>query len=146
MEIFQLDDDGALFVSSDIDDWSEIASRGIGVVVDMDGSVDAVPEDEDRYLYVYYPIPDLDLPNLDKLHAVARLVAGVTGREKTLVHCQLGYNRSCLVAGLALTYLGMTGAEAMAHVRAIRSGALFNEVFAEYLETQPSRSLRATNG
>jgi protein-tyrosine phosphatase len=46
----------------------------------------------------------------------------------------MGFNRSALVAGLILVHLGMSGAEAVAHLRRCRPGALFNEVFARYLE------------
>jgi hypothetical protein len=38
------------------------------------------------------------------------------------------------VAGLILVHMGMSGAEAVAHLRRCRPGALFNAVFAEYLE------------
>jgi protein-tyrosine phosphatase len=50
-----------------------------------------------------------------------------------LSHCTSGFNRSALVAGLILTELGATGAEALARIRARRPGALFNETFADYL-------------
>ena len=55
-------------------------------------------------LYVYFPIRDVDLPDLNKLHALAKLGARlVANGEKVLTHCGLGFNRSALVAGLALS-------------------------------------------
>ena len=45
----------------------------------------------------------------------------------------VGFNRSGLMAGLILIELGMPGAEAVARLRAKRPGALFNEMFADYL-------------
>ena len=38
-----------------------------------------------------------------------------------------------LLAGLILMYLGMEGPEVVAHLRKKRPGALFNQVFADYL-------------
>jgi protein-tyrosine phosphatase len=45
----------------------------------------------------------------------------------------MGFNRSALLAGLILRYLGMSGPEVVEHLRQRRPGALFNEVFAAYL-------------
>ena len=89
-------------------------------------------------LYVYFPIFDDGLPDLNKLHAVARLGARlVANGEKVLAHCGMGFNRSALVAGLVLTYLGMKGEDAVALLREKRPGALFNENFAVYLAALP---------
>jgi protein-tyrosine phosphatase len=49
----------------------------------------------------------------------------------------MGFNRSALVAGLVLTYLGMKGDDAVALVREKRPGALFNDKFAAYLAALP---------
>lgn len=141
MEFFQVNHTATLFVSSDIDNWEEISLRNITVIVDMDGLIDNIPTKPDHFLYLYYPIYDEQLPDLDKLHAIARMVAYLSTREVTLVHCQMGFNRSCLVMGVALTYLGYTGRQALEHLRAIRPGALFNEYFATYLEQLPAGSL-----
>jgi protein-tyrosine phosphatase len=86
-------------------------------------------------LYLYFPIFDEELPDLVKLHGVARLAASLVQRgHKVLSHCGLGFNRSALVAGLALMYLGMEGPAVVAHLRQKRPGALFNQVFANYLQ------------
>jgi protein-tyrosine phosphatase len=45
----------------------------------------------------------------------------------------MGFNRSALMAGVILTYLGMKGPEAVELIRQRRPGALFNENFASYL-------------
>ena len=137
MEIVQADEEGRLFLSSDIDDWDELHRRGISVIVDLDHTLDAVPADPDRFLYIYYPFEDQELPDLRKLHAVSRMAASLTAHERVLVHCRMGYNRSALVVGIALTYLGRSGTEAMDHLRSIRPGALFNDTFAAYLEDLP---------
>ena len=89
-------------------------------------------------LYVYFPICDADLPDLNKLHALAKLGARlVVNGEKVLAHCGMGFNRSALVAGLVLTYLGMKGEDAVALLGEKRPGALFNENFADYLTALP---------
>jgi hypothetical protein len=41
------------------------------------------------------------------------------------------------MAGLILVYLGMSGAEALALLRSKRPGALYNEIFADYLASIP---------
>ena len=88
--------------------------------------------------YVYFPICDEGLPDLNKLHAMAKLGARlVANGEKVLAHCGMGFNRSVLVAGLVLTYLGMKGEDAVALLREKRPGALFNENFAAYLTALP---------
>ena len=53
----------------------------------------------------------------------------------------MGLNRSALVAGLVLTYLGMKGEDAVALLREKRPGALFNENFAAYLAALPCNTM-----
>jgi protein-tyrosine phosphatase len=144
MELVAINREGTLFVSGEIDDWSEIRSRGIDTVVDMDGDVDpGVPEGPGEVLYVYYPIRDNELPDLRKLEAVGRMVAElVSVKHRVLVHCRMGFNRSNLVIATALTYLGMCGSEALEHLRSCRPGALYNENFAEHVSRLPARRAR----
>ena len=135
MDLFCIDDGGCLFISPRIDDWQFLDAHDISVVIDLEGDLDSgVPTVPDRVLYLYFPIFDEDLPNLDKLHAVARLGASLvqTG-HKVLSHCGMGFNRSALVAGLILVHLDLTGEEAFVLLRRQRPGALFNDVFASYL-------------
>ncbi len=120
-ELTQIDDAGRLFLSGSIEDWRPVHDRG-------------VPTAADSFLYVYLPIHDGDLPNLERLHAVGRLGADLVGRGHCLLsHCGMGLNRSALVAALVLMHAGMTGPQAVERLRARRPGALFNEVFANYL-------------
>ncbi|MFY9345181.1 MAG: dual specificity protein phosphatase family protein [Planctomycetota bacterium] len=134
-ELTQIDDAGRLFLSGAIEDWRRVHDRGVTVVVDLEGDVDhGVPTAADSFLYVYLPIHDGDLPNLERLHAVGRLGADLVGKgHKLLSHCGMGLNRSALVAALVLMHQGMTGPQAVERLRARRAGALFNEVFANYL-------------
>ena len=141
MELVAVNTAGTFFVSGDIEGWDEVLARGVDTVVDLDGYIDAgLPEIPNRILYVYYPILDEDLPCLRKLEAVGRLVADlVESAHVVLVHCRMGLNRSNLVVATALTYLGMTGEEAVLHLRGLQAGALFNETFAGHVRTLPCR-------
>jgi hypothetical protein len=135
-ELVQVDDAGRLFLSGSIEDWRPVHDCGITVVIDLEGDLDhGVPTAADAFLYVYLPIHDGALPNLDRLHAVARLAADLVAKShRVLSHCGMGLNRSALVAGLILMFGGMTASAAVARLRERRPGALFNEAFAHYLQ------------
>ena len=139
MELFQIDDDGRLFISPAIDCWDAAATCGIDVVIDLDGGLDAcIPTQSDHCLYIYFPIDDDNekMPSLTKLRAIARLAASlIADGHRVLSHCGMGFNRSALVAGLILVELGMPGAQAVERLRARRSGALYNDGFAAFLES-----------
>ena len=134
-QVTQVDDAGRLFISPVIHDWTALSSRGIDTIIDLEGGLDiGVPTVPNQILYVYFPILDEDLPNLEKLHAVAALVGQ---GHRVLSHCGMGFNRSALVAGLILNRLGMRGPQVVRQLRARRAGALFNEHFARHLEALP---------
>jgi len=139
MNTFCIDEGGCLFISPRIDDWQLLEEHGISTVIDLEGGLDdGVPSAPNHVLYLYYPIFDEDLPDLDKLKAVARLGSSlIQAGHKVLSHCGMGFNRSALVAGLILVHLGMSGEEAYQLLRSKRPGALFNEVFANYLRGLP---------
>ncbi|MBZ0150557.1 MAG: dual specificity protein phosphatase family protein [Planctomycetes bacterium] len=137
-EITQVDDGGRLFLSGSIENWQAVHERGISVVIDLEGDVDhGVPTAADQFLYIYLPIHDGDLPNLDRLRAVATLGADLVAKgHRVLSHCGMGLNRSALVAALILMQHGMPAARAVAQLRERRPGALFNDVFANWLLAQ----------
>ncbi len=141
MDIVPVNPAETLFVSGDIREWEPIRALHINVVVDMDGDVDrGVPQSPDSIFYVYHPIRDEDLPNLVQIEALGRLVADlVTAGHRVLVHCRMGLNRSALVIATALTYMGLSGHEALADLRRRRPGSLFNEAFAAWVDTLPPR-------
>ena len=142
MELFQVDNDGRLFISPAIDEWSCIANAGIDVVIDLEGGLDeCIPTDINHCLYVYFPIADDDegLPPLTKLRAVARLGASlISDGHRVLSHCGMGFNRSALVAGLILVELGVPGPQVVEQLQRRRPGALFNDRFAEFLRSATS--------
>ncbi|HSK76980.1 MAG TPA: dual specificity protein phosphatase [Thermoanaerobaculia bacterium] len=136
MDIICLDNAGCLYLSPKITDWKHLDDYEITVVIDLEGELDhGVPTIPNHILYIYFPIYDEDLPDMAKLLAVARLGASlVRSGHRVLSHCGMGFNRSALVAGLILMDMGMSGPEVVSHLRSKRPGALFNEVFARYLE------------
>ncbi len=136
MELYRVHDDN-LFISPVITCWDTLAELGVDVVIDLEGDIDhGVPTIADRWLYVYFPIHDEELPNLNKLRAIALMGAELTRQgHGVLSHCGMGFNRSALLAGLIMHELGMEGPEIVEQIRARRPGALFNPVFAEHLET-----------
>lgn len=140
MDVIALDDKCRLFLSPGIDDWKPVEEHAISAVIDLDGDLDlGIPTVPNHMVYVYFPIYDEDLPNLSKLHAVAKMGAGlIKSGERVLAHCGMGLNRSALMAGLILTYLGMRGVDAVNLLRQKRPGALFNDNFAEYLASLPA--------
>jgi hypothetical protein len=135
MQFFQVDDDGRLFISPAIREWDPVASLGIDTVIDMDGGLDdCIPTTPEGCLYVYFPIYDEELPPLTRLHAVATLGAElIRGGHRILSHCGMGFNRSALVAAMIMHKMGTPGHETVSRIRARRPGALFNEVFADFL-------------
>lgn len=137
MEVVQLDENGRLFLSPHIDDWEVLHEHGVTAVIDLDGDLDeGVPTMPNSMLYIYFPIYDDDLPDLAKLHAIARMGASlIEGGHRVLSHCGMGLNRSALMAGLILTYLGMRGDHAVQLLQERRPGALYNENFAAYLQS-----------
>jgi protein-tyrosine phosphatase len=141
MTLFQVDDEGRLFISPVIEDWSVVTDHQIDVVIDLEGGLDdCVPTIPGSCLYVYFPIFDEDLPDSARLDAVAMMGAHlVRNGHRVLSHCGMGFNRSALIAGRILHHLGMPGADVVTRLRERRPGALFNDVFAEHLLSLPPR-------
>ena len=141
MTLFQVDDEGRLFISPVIEDWDALARHNIDVVIDMEGGLDeCIPTRPGSCLYVYFPIYDEDLPDPVRLDAVAMMGAHlVRSGHRVLSHCGMGFNRSALVAGRILHHLGMPGVDVVTRLRERRPGALFNDRFAEHLLGLPTR-------
>jgi protein-tyrosine phosphatase len=139
---YQVDDAGQLYISPVIHEWSSVAALGIDTVIDLEGGLDdCIPDTPDGCLYLYFPISDDNLPSLSRLEAVANFGADlIASGHRILSHCGMGFNRSALVAGVILGKLGMPGPQIVERIRGRRPGALFNEVFAEYLRSLPLRT------
>ena len=136
MEVTAIDDEMRLFVSSHIDDWSGIDEHGISVVVDLEMRLDAgIPSADGTRLYLYYPFQDESVPDATMIQPLAAFLAQLHGAgHRVLVHCSMGLNRSPLVAGVVLHYLGWKGCDAVERSRERRPGALFNPHYSSYLE------------
>ena len=138
-KLYQIDDDGLLFISPVIKDWSILEAQGIDTVIDMEGGLDeCIPTMPGKCLYIYFPIEDEELPSLTRLDAVAALGAQlIENGHRVLSHCGMGFNRSALVAGRILHRLGMPGPQVVERLRERRAGALFNQIFASHLIELP---------
>jgi protein-tyrosine phosphatase len=136
MDVTPIDDEQRLFVSSRIDDWSQIDQHGISVVVDLEMRLDAgIPSGDGTRLYLYYPFEDNSVPDPTMIQPLAAFLAVLYGTgHRVLVHCSMGLNRSPLVAGVVLHHLGWSGRDAVERLRERRPGALFNEHYSGYLE------------
>lgn len=149
-KITQIDEKGQLFVSGDLQNWGKILENKINVIFDLDGDIDEVipkykPQQAANLVYVYFPFEDskekLSDLHLKKLHEIAKFGANmIENGYNVLSHCAMGHNRSVLLAGVILTYLGMTGDEAVKVLQGKREGALYNHHFYNYL-----KSLQTTN-
>lgn len=137
VNFYRVDDEGKLFISPAIREWTPLADLGIDTVIDMDAGLDeCIPTTPEGCLYIYFPIYDEELPTMTRLDAVGTLGAQlIRSGHRVLSHCGMGFNRSALVAGVILNKLGVPGAEIVARIRERRPGALFNNVFANYLAT-----------
>src|SRR5215831_9545040 len=115
MDLVPLDEQRQLFISPSIDEWKSIEDHGITAVIDLDSDLDlGIPTIPNHILYIYFPIFDEDLPDLTKLHTVARLKARLMANsEKVLAHYSMDFNKSALIARLMLTYLGMKSENAI---------------------------------
>jgi protein-tyrosine phosphatase len=140
MKVFCLEETGCLFLSPRIEDWKYVEEHEITVVIDLEVDIDlGIPTMPNHILYLYFPIYDEELPDMTKLHAVARMAASlVQAGHRVLSHCGMGFNRSALLAGLILVYMGMEGSRTVELLRSRRPGALFNQVFADYLRSLPA--------
>jgi len=140
MTLFQVDDDGRLFISPIIEDWAALAAHQIDVVIDLEGGLDqCIPTLPGSCLYIYFPIYDEELPDRVRLDAVAMMGAHlVRNGHRVLSHCGMGFNRSALIAGRILHHLGMPGPAVVDRLRERRPGALFNEIFAAHLTSLQS--------
>jgi hypothetical protein len=140
MRCYQVDEAGRLYISPVLDEWASVSALGIDTVIDLEGGLDEwIPTTPEECLYLYFPIYDENLPSLTRLEAVAVFGASlIAAGHRVLCHCGLGFNRSALVAGVILHKLGVPGAQAVEQIRSRRPGALFNEVFANYLVSLPA--------
>lgn len=123
-------------------DFAWVRSAGITAVVDI-ADADAHPPADavEGLVYLKSPLVDGDdVPAPALTLRLAALVAGlISDGYRVLVHCTFGRNRSGLLASLIVReVLGVSGAEALAHVQERRAGTVNNEGFADWLRSLPA--------
>lgn len=122
-------------------DFAWVRRTGIDVVLDV-ADPDAYPPADQISGLTYLKCPLVDdqaVPEPGLTLRLAGLVAGlVQDGHQALVHCTFGRNRSGLMATLVVReLLGLSGAEALAHVQSRRDRAANNEAFADWLRALP---------
>ena len=102
-------------------DLQELPARG----VPLDGSV----------MYVHWPIDDGAMPDLAMLDAIERAAcAYIASGGRVVTMCAQGRNRSGLVSAVIVASVSaVSGADAVARVRARVPEALGNEAFVAWL-------------
>ena len=125
-------------------DFTWVREAGIRAVVDLSDADSVAPAGElDGLVYLKAPLADgAAVPDPPLVLRLAALVAGLRDEGyRVLVHCGFGRNRSGLLAALVVREaLGVSGAEALAHVQARRRRAVNNEAFADWLRSLPAPS------
>ncbi len=133
--------DGHLWIGGAPVDYAWARACGIDVVVDVsDPDQQPDPRDVQDLDYRKCPLTDGDeLPDEEQVAELVRhVVDSVRNGRRVLVHCSFGKNRSGFVVTLAVReLLGVTGAEAVTHVRSRRHRAVNNKTFAAYVESLP---------
>jgi hypothetical protein len=115
--------------------WASVDDAGISLLVSLIGPASDLDRIDGR-LTITWPIEDTDtLPDMRIAIEIAHFIAGEIRHGKhVLVSCQRGLNRASLITALVLADLHhCTHAEAAAHIRSVRPGALSNVVFSRYL-------------
>jgi hypothetical protein len=125
-----------LFQGSQIstrEDVEKVRDLKIKTIIDLEGGFDPPMCFLDFYLY--WPISDVPwLPDLEDLFSVAVFsVHFINIKERVLVHCKQGLNRSGLVCGRIMSLTGWRGTEILKVINEKIPGALWNPIFREYI-------------
>ena len=119
--------------------WDEVLQHEIGFVIALAPGLPMPPPAE--LPYMYWPIHDGPLPDIEMLAVVARCAEQALRADKrVLIHCAEGINRSSLVVGVILNVaFGLSGRAVVTAITNVVPNALANTVFREYLETLEHR-------
>jgi hypothetical protein len=130
-------------------DFEWVRRTGIDLIVDLADADSVAPAaDVDGLTYLKCPLVDgSELPSPTLTLGLAELVADlVRDGRRALIHCTFGRNRSGLLATLVVRdLLGLSGADALAHVQAHREGTVNNEDFARWLRSLPAPAAAAAS-
>lgn len=123
-----------LYQSPLIENWGEILSTDINVVIDLEGTPDKeVPK---NIIYISWAIEDGPLPDTNILWGIATFAAQmVKNGYKVLSHCVGGYNRSGLMNACIIKKLNpnLRGEQIIELIRTSRPGALSNPTFIDFI-------------
>ena len=123
-----------LYQSGRIHDSKELRAHGIKCVIDLEGGFDGIQDPDALTFYLYHPIIDGDLPNMELVHQCAQFARLCIQRQiPVLSHCFMGLNRASLLTGCILYYLGLRGVEAVKIIQEKVPGSLSNTNFMKYL-------------
>jgi len=101
-------------------DW--LAEMGVTALVSLTRERPPSPPDIELF---HVPIPDMESPSLDTLHAVVSFMRSVVEEGgKVIVHCRAGLGRTGTTLAAYLVSDGMDAAKAIARVRALRPGSI----------------------
>jgi broad-specificity NMP kinase len=116
---------------------SELQRLRVNIIVNLWNIPDILLKDEIPYYY-HLPIPDSTIKDSQLLlHTVKEVAQLIKNGGNAIVHCHAGRNRSGLFnALLCMNLLGMSGTEAIEHVRKRRPNALANENFVKFILEQ----------
>jgi len=123
-----------LFQSGIIVSSSLLSRFHFGLVIDLEGGFDRPSLAKNITSYLYWPISDGLLPDIQILHQVSSFGAFFIKQEKNvLVHCFFGYNRSSLLTGVIMSKLGYSGDFIVKKIKDKIPLSLSNHAFLNYL-------------
>jgi protein-tyrosine phosphatase len=115
----------------------KLEERGVrrAVVFDLCGLEERIEPVSDRIVCVRWPIEDGPIADGEMLRALALFGAqAIAGGSAAVAMCEMGRNRSGLLAAMIASHVcEVSGAEAMALVRARNPEAIANRWFEEFL-------------
>lgn len=135
----RVDPIATLLYQSGIPNEERLSKHNIGLVIDV--SAQKKEWDNPERAYVACPLSDTDyIPNVGTLYQLADLAReGVSKGVPTMIHCQMGWNRSGLVMGVTLWLMtGKAGTEVVNQIRGARPEALGNMTFRGFIEALPA--------
>jgi protein-tyrosine phosphatase len=132
--------DGKIYQGTAPDKWSDLDPIKPDIVVSLSDEDTIAPKGQGTY--IYYPIEDGPLPvDVERLINLANFLSQeVSAHGKVCYyHCAVGINRSSLLTGLVLYFLGVASGQALVdYIRTKRPGALSNRTFADFLRAFPA--------
>ncbi len=104
------------------EDLEWLAEMGVTAVVSLTRERPPSPPDVEVF---HVPVPDMESPSLDTLHAVVSYMRSIVAEGgKVVVHCQAGLGRTGTTLAAYLVSDGMDAEGAIHRVRTLRPGSI----------------------